>query len=322
MIQPRLGFSWDVTGEAKSVLRANFGVYNPRQNMLTQVGSVTANGLQQQTIFRDSSFVTFAEMPVWPNVIETQSLPEGEFPLFTGVRAFDKDYKNPRITSFNVAFEQEISLDWSVYGDFTYAEGDNLTRFFQVNRTEGPCCDIAPGTGNTVAYGPGPFGLALGDVFITNSSGRSEYRGATFGFRKRYADGFQVEANYVLSKDEDDDSNERDPFTDRSFNIFDTAEGLRALRPRHPAQVQLLRFYRARPDPAQCPGPGTLGPADHRDPARARGRRSRAQRPAEGQRVLLTRLAPAMADTARQARGSSSWCPSSRCSTPPTARTW
>ena len=224
MIQPRLGFSWDVTGEAKSVLRANFGVYNPRQNMLTQVGSVTANGLQQQTIFRDFSFVTFAEMPVWPNVIETQSLPEGEFPLFTGVRAFDKDYKNPRITSFNVAFEQEISLDWSVYGDFTYAEGDNLTRFFQVNRTEGPCCDIAPGTGNTVAYGPGPFGLALGDVFITNSSGRSEYRGATFGFRKRYADGFQVEANYVLSKDEDDDSNERDPFTDRSFNIFDTAK--------------------------------------------------------------------------------------------------
>ena len=27
--------------------------------------------------------------------------------------------------------------------------------------------------------------------------------------------------NYVLAKDEDDDSNERDPFTDRSFNFFD-----------------------------------------------------------------------------------------------------
>ena len=25
----------------------------------------------------------------------------------------------------------------------------------------------------------------------------------------------------MLSKDEDDDSNERDPFTDRSFNFFD-----------------------------------------------------------------------------------------------------
>ncbi len=32
---------------------------------------------------------------------------------------------------------------------------------------------------------------------------------------------YQLEANYVLSKDEDDDSNERDPFTDRSFNFYD-----------------------------------------------------------------------------------------------------
>ena len=31
---------------------------------------------------------------------------------------------------------------------------------------------------------------------------------------------YQLEANYVWSKDRDDDSNERDPFTDRSFNIF------------------------------------------------------------------------------------------------------
>jgi hypothetical protein len=29
---------------------------------------------------------------------------------------------------------------------------------------------------------------------------------------------YQFELNYVLSKDMDDDSNERDPFTDRSFN--------------------------------------------------------------------------------------------------------
>jgi hypothetical protein len=35
------------------------------------------------------------------------------------------------------------------------------------------------------------------------------------------SNGYQVEANYVLSRDKDDDSNERDPFTDRSFNFFD-----------------------------------------------------------------------------------------------------
>jgi hypothetical protein len=33
-----------------------------------------------------------------------------------------------------------------------------------------------------------------------------------------------MEGNYVYSKDLDDDSNERDPFTDRSFNRFDFSQ--------------------------------------------------------------------------------------------------
>ena len=35
------------------------------------------------------------------------------------------------------------------------------------------------------------------------------------------ADGYQLEWNYTFAKDQDDDSNERDPFTDRAFDFFD-----------------------------------------------------------------------------------------------------
>jgi hypothetical protein len=58
-------------------------------------------------------------------------------------------------------------------------------------------------------------------VFVTNSRGHGLYRGGTIGVRKQFSQHFQLEANYVVSKDEDDDSNERDPFTDRSFNFYD-----------------------------------------------------------------------------------------------------
>jgi hypothetical protein len=221
MIQPRVGIAYDITGEAKSVLRASFGLYNPRQNMLTQVGSVTTNGLQQQTIYRDSTFATFAPMPVYPGLVTPDPLPEGEFPLFSGVRAFHRDYKNPRITTFNVGFEQEVSRDVAVFGDFTYADGANLTRFLNYNRSE-PA--TPPVNGSSYAYGPGPFLLQLDETMITNSLGNSKYRGVTIGVKKRYSDGFQFEANYVWSKDEDDDSNERDPFTDRTFNFFDLSQ--------------------------------------------------------------------------------------------------
>jgi hypothetical protein len=56
---------------------------------------------------------------------------------------------------------------------------------------------------------------------VAQSSAKSLYRGFTVGVRKRFSSGFQMEGNYVWSKDLDDDSNERDPFTDRIFDHTD-----------------------------------------------------------------------------------------------------
>ncbi len=229
MFQPRGGVAWDVRSNGASVLRASAGVYNARQNMLSQVGSVTTNGVQQQTLFVNTGLLTAfgAPTPVWPGVLPVAAVPAGQFPLFTGVRVFHRDYKNPRIYSYNVAYEQQLIPDWAAYVDFIWAEGTNLTRFLNYNRNPGPCCDQGTangGTGNTQFYAPGPWGPALGEVMVATSVGESRYRGLTFGIRKRFSNGYQFEGSYVLAKDEDDDSNERDPFTDRSFNFFDLSK--------------------------------------------------------------------------------------------------
>ena len=97
----------------------------------------------------------------------------------------------------------------------------DLTRFLNYHVHGTAAAAVQPATRDTTSYsGANPFEPALGDAFVTNSVGHSLYRGATFGVRKRFAQRYQLEANYVLSKDEDDDSNERDPFTDRSFNFY------------------------------------------------------------------------------------------------------
>jgi hypothetical protein len=223
MWQPRVGATWDARGDGRSVLRVSSGIYFARQNMLSQVGTITTNGLQQQTIFASTDLNRQFGVPVpeWPGVLSPAPLPEGSFPDFSGVRVFHRDYENPRTYSFNAGYEQEFAPAWSAYADYTWARGRHLTRFLNYNRSNPSCCDQGPGTGNVHVYGGTPFGPQLGEVMVTTSRGRSQYNGLTLGLRKRYSDGFQLEANYVLSKDEDDDSNERDPFTDRSFNFFD-----------------------------------------------------------------------------------------------------
>jgi hypothetical protein len=227
--QPRLGLAWDIANNHKSVLRASWGIYNGRQNMLSQVGSITTNGVQQRTIYTQSSY---GGGPVWPSAFPvvagnpscaldpTQPNP---FPCFTGVRVFSKDYQNPRIYTTNVAYEQELAPSLTAYVDFTLSKGVHMTRFYNANNGSGPTA--MPANGDTVTYlGPGLFGPNLGDVFVTASPGKSLYRGVTFGVRKRFSQKWQMEANYTFSKDMDDDSNERDPFTDRTFNRFDLSK--------------------------------------------------------------------------------------------------
>jgi len=200
--QPRVGFAWDVSKKGTSVLRGSYGIYYGRQNMLSQVGSITDNGAQQFGIFCNSSFAftcfgAATRPPTWPGIEPVA--PGGGIPFGASVRVFSKDYANPRIYTTNVQFEQEIATDLSLYLDFTHSKGVHLTRFLNYARK-----NLFP---------------TLGDVFVTSALGKSLYRGFTVGMRKRFSKGYQLEWNYVLSKDQDDDSNERDPFTDRSFDI-------------------------------------------------------------------------------------------------------
>ena len=219
--QPRAGVAWDVTGDGRTVVRGSAGIFSPRQNMLTQVQSVTTNGIQQKSDFRDTSFTAFANMPVWPNLLPPSAVPAGTFPLFTGVRVFDRDYENPRVYSANFGFERELVTSLAAYFDFTVAKGVHLTRFLNYNVHGTAAAANQPATRDTTTYvGGNPFEPQLSDVFVTTSRGHGLYRGATFGARKRFSQRYQLEANYVLSKDKDDDSNERDPFTDRSFNFY------------------------------------------------------------------------------------------------------
>jgi len=225
--QPRVGFAWDLFKNHKSVLRASYGIYYASQNMLAQVGSITTNGVQQQTIVAGTFFNTAGgPPPTYPGVVPTPVLPPGTFPGGAGVTVFAKDYANPRIYHTNVAFEQELAPNWSVYVNFSHAKGVHLTREVDPNVScvgaPPPCPNLAfvDPPGILATYGPtSPF-PNLGSITDTASSAKSLYRGVSVGFRKRLSQHFQMEGNYTYSKDLDDDSNERDPFSFRYVNFF------------------------------------------------------------------------------------------------------
>ena len=248
--QPRVGFAWDTRGNGKSVLRASWGMYYARQNMLTEVGAITTNGVQQQSFAAGSAFGTPPAYATNASVFNPNNLPAPGTPPPPGVAVtvFGKDYKNPRIYTTNVAYEHQLAGDYAAYADFTLSKGVHLTRFIDPNKgvsTTFNCAsrnsngvtytNISPGVcqpnnGTVVIYPSDVFGSGvakpfadLGSITDTVSSAKSLYRGFTVGVRKRMSHRFLFDANYTLSWDRDDDSNERDPFSFRYANLFNLA---------------------------------------------------------------------------------------------------
>jgi hypothetical protein len=218
--QPRLGFAWDITGKGTSALRASVGIFNARQNMLTETGAITTNGVQQQGIAAGTCLFKIAGVcqqnsaggpaPTYPGTTPIPALAPGTFPFQPGVTVFDKHYANPRIYAFDTGYEQKIVGDVSGYVDFTWSKGVHLTRFIQPN--------VVGWEGSATVPFPN-----LGQVTDTVSSAKSLYRGLTLGARKRFSHRFLFDANYVYSVDRDDDSNERDPFSFRYLDLFNLA---------------------------------------------------------------------------------------------------
>ena len=246
MFQPRVGFAWDIANNSKSVLRASWGIYNARQNMLTQVGSITTNGVQQQTIFLNSDIISSGVPgPVWPNVVSPTPVPPGQFPLFSGVRVFSKDYRNPRIYSTNVQFEQQIAPDTALYLDFTHSKGVYLTRFLNANQN-------------------GIFSPQLGEVAVTSALGKSLYRGFTVGVRKRYSKGFQLRSQLRAVERPGRRFQRTRSVLVPVLRHQQPAGGLRIVRPRHSPQVQLRAERRIAVGlSGQCPHPGAQRATDH-----------------------------------------------------------
>lgn len=226
--QPRVGFAWDVRGNGKSALRASWGIFNARQNMLTETGAITTNGVQQQEIVAVTGFNSAGgNPPTYPNTVPVPAPtcpgPGGKnIPCSPGVTVFSKDYHNPRIYTTNVGYEQQLVGDYALYADFTLSKGVYLTRFLNPNAGTGFTLPTAgQDTVNYVnVHGVFPN---LGDVTDTESGAKSLYRGVTFGMRKRLSHRFQFDVNYTYSVDKDSDSNERDPFTFRYANLFNLA---------------------------------------------------------------------------------------------------
>jgi outer membrane receptor for ferrienterochelin and colicin len=214
MWQPRLGITWDPANDGKTVIRATGGVYYARIPGLYLASARSTNGSRGQNLFR-ASFLNFLGLPTYPNLLPASAAGNPDHPE---VYVFDKDFRNPKTTSFSIGMDREITPDFAFSIKYNYAATRNLTRYINTND---PLLGGNWSTGLPDASGGNTNGIST--LWTAQSTAKSDYWGVTIGLMKKWTDNYQFQVFYTYSQDKSDDDNERDPFTLRYAKVTDLA---------------------------------------------------------------------------------------------------
>jgi hypothetical protein len=230
MIAPRLGFAWDVSQDARTVVRAAAGIFYAPPYISEFEQAIASNGGNPE-ISSTINLATPAEIQsAFGSVgINLANAPLDNLPVFTldqmnalrspqsrlsqstAVYYFDPNFKLPKAVHFRGAVEHQIMPGLTASVDYTQIDVTRMDRVRDIN-LPAPTIDA---TGRPVytpsasvsinSLRPDP---RFGAVYVTESSARSNYKGMTASVnlrRTRYI----VDASYTLgfSKSHDDHEN-------------------------------------------------------------------------------------------------------------------
>jgi len=198
---PRVGFSWALDPEARTVLRASSGLMYEPPLLNFYEDAIQRNG-DPRTIAQTLSPTT-AGAPAFPGTLA--DLPAGFVRPTQSIVAIDPEFSTQYSVLTNVQLERALARDLSVAVGFVNSTGRNMpvlidTNLIPTGRTLG---DGRPIYSRTVSAGT-RANPTFNHVDVFRSIGSGAYNAFTAQVNKRMSRGFQFQASYTLAKGEDD----------------------------------------------------------------------------------------------------------------------
>lgn len=197
---PRVGFSWALDSDSRTVLRASTGLMYESPLGMTYQDALFEGGAPK--LLTASVGPTSQGAPDFPGTLS--SLPPGVVPS-RSIRAVASEFDSQKAWLSNVQLDRALGSDLAVGIGYVNSTGRNLPVLLNSNVIPiGPTLpDGRPLYSRTVSaatrYDPN-FDI----VREVRSSGESEYNALTLSFSKRMSHGWQLQAFYTYADAKDD----------------------------------------------------------------------------------------------------------------------
>lgn len=199
--QPRGGFSWNVNGNGKLAIHGGLGIFrNQLRNNLT-LQQILSYPFYQQPVVRDTSLSD----PIKPVTI----------PLVGQLYVIDTHITTPYSVVYNIATQWQFMTNTILEIAYVGNRGYNL---LQLGNELNQPIYVA---GQTTQANKDLFRPYAGFTSVLQASnwGRSDYHGLETSVTRRFTNGLQFQASYVLSRSMDNSSAFHSGATNRTYLI-------------------------------------------------------------------------------------------------------
>jgi len=203
---PRVGFTYDLDGAQKTVVRGGWGRYYGRSSNSVISSALTNNAVTFATYSFTSA--TAPGAPQYPNVFTAPPTVSGARP---SIQYLAPDIERPEINMAELTLDRALGTDITVSASYLYSRGTHLPTFLDTN------LPTASSTVDFIVDGQnrGTFPFYRGtrpDANINNAIQvadivESTYNAMVLQLNKRFSQGLLLTANYTLSKSEDTGQN-------------------------------------------------------------------------------------------------------------------